>query len=85
MESRDLYAVVKQMPRSGVSVTTVPDADYMWAKEKFPDLVLLPASILHFARVDGVFRDLVNEFASIRTLGPLRTPEERVCFQGHGN
>lgn len=77
MEKRALFEKVKTMPRQGVHVSTVPDGDYLWLKGQRPDIVLLPASIFHFCRVDDGFCALVNEFASIKTLGPQRTPEER--------
>lgn len=77
MEQRELFAAVEAMQRRGVDVTTVPDADYLWLKQRRPDIVLLPASIFHFCRVDSGLRGLVSEFNSIKTLGPQRTPEER--------
>lgn len=84
MERSALFAHVKAIARPEVDVVTVPDADYSWLLARQPQLVLLPASTLHYCRVDDRFCELVNEFRSLRTLGPQRTPEERSASDDRG-
>lgn len=74
MERCALYARVQAMTRPGTVAITVPDADYSWLRTRQPQLALLPASTLHYCRIDARFCELVNEFHSLRI---QRTYDER--------